>query len=379
MQQPRLSAGRRWVVGMAIVTAVAAGQTAPAVMFGQPTSLVVLQLSFWLVVTPVQILVLSLAFDRTNRRGSSATRTLVESIALSAVIGACDLVALGWATERWLGIRLIPDRQLSEAALALVGAMVGTFICGIWALAFVLPYTAEQSRVRTAQAERLELEAAQLRSAAELARLRSQLEPHFLLNTLNTIAGLVTQDPREARRLIGCLGDLLRDSLRDQEEMQTLDAEVTWLRRYTEILSARHGEALRFDWDIQQNARSVFLPRLLLQPLVENAVKHGALRRGSGDGRVSVRAYLDGAETGSDQPLLLVCVVADNGPGLSTAPPREGAFGLRSVERRLKLKSPRANLKLESSSQGTRAIVTLPVARTHGPTTGSTHGPAEVA
>jgi two-component sensor histidine kinase len=363
---------------MAIVTAVAAGQTAPGIVSGQQASHVLVQLAFWLTVTPVQIVLLSLAFDRSSRHRSSSTRTLVESIALSALVGACGLVALGWVTEHWLGVRLVPPRHPSGAVLAAVGAMVGTFICGIWALAFVLPYTAEQSRLRAAQTERLELEAAQLRAAAELARLRSQLEPHFLLNTLNTIAGLVTQDPREARRLIGCLGDLLRDSLRDQEETQTLEAEVTWLRRYTEILSARHGEALRFEWDIDQNARSVFLPRLLLQPLVENAVKHGALRRPSGDGQVSVRAYLDSAANGNDAEPLLVCVVADNGPGLSTAPAREGAFGLRSVERRLKLKSPRANLKLESSGLGTRAIVTLPVAKNSGLPTALARGPAEV-
>ena len=94
---------------------------------------------------------------------------------------------------------------------------------------------------------------------------------------------------------------------------------------------------------------------------------------------MSVRAYLEGVEAGCDEPVLLVCVVADNGPGLSTAPPRKGAFGLRSVERRLKLKSPRANLRLESSGQGTRAIVTLPVARNHRPATGVARGPAEVA
>lgn len=359
---------------MAIVTAIAAGQTAPGIITGQQVAPVLVQLAFWLVVTPVQIVLLSLAFDRATRRRSSSTRTLVESLALSALVGACGLVTLGLVVERWLGVRLVPE-ETPETAVALIGAVVGTFICGIWALAFVLPYTAEQSRLRAAETERLVLEAAQLRSAAEIARLRSQLEPHFLLNTLNTIAGLVTQDPREARRLIGCLGDLLRDALRDQEEMQTLEAEVTWLRRYTEILSARHGDALRFDWAVQEKANRVLLPRLLLQPLVENAVKHGALRRTSGDGRVSVLAFLDGAENGDAADLYLVCIVADNGPGLPTVPQREGAFGLRSVQRRLELRSPRASLRLESSDQGTRAIVTLPVARAQR----ALPGPAEVA
>ena len=94
------------------------------------------------------------------------------------------------------------------------------------------------------------------------------------------------------------------------------------------------------------------LPRLLLQPLVENAVKHGALRRGDGAGEVVVRASLrgDGA---------LVCVVEDNGPGMPDADVRAGAFGLQAVRRRLELELPRASLRFESSSQGTKSIVEI--------------------
>ena len=112
------------------------------------------------------------------------------------------------------------------------GLVLGVLHTGIWALAFVFPYVAEDARLRALEADKLRLEAEQLKSAAELARLRSQLEPHFLLNTLNAIAGLVTEDPREARRLLACLGDLLRDSLRDGDELQPLEDEIAWLRRY---------------------------------------------------------------------------------------------------------------------------------------------------
>ena len=158
-----------------------------------------------------------------------------------------------------------------------------------------------------------------------MASLRSKLEPHFLLNTLNAIAGLVTQEPRKARRLIGCLGDLLRDSTRDQEEMQPLCTEITWLQRYAEILTSRHGDVLHFSWDIEDQTCAVLVPRLLLQPLVENAVKHGALRRGQG-GEVTVSAHLEQLAGPGDQRL--VCIVADNGPGLPEGELRPGAFGL---------------------------------------------------
>ena len=190
-------------------------------------------------------------------------------------------------------------------------------------------------------------------SAAELARLRSQLEPHFLLNTLNAIAGLVTENPREARRLIACLGDLLRDSLHDADELQPLEAEVAWLRRYAEILESLHAGTLSFVWEIEPSTRRALLPRLLIQPLVENAVKHGALRR-RGGGVVTVRAALDDTRR-------VICTVEDNGPGLPDVEPRQGAFGLHSVRRRLELKFPDAVLRMESSKSGTRSIVELPV------------------
>jgi LytS/YehU family sensor histidine kinase len=246
-------------------------------------------------------------------------------------------------------------RNVGYGAGALFGAIMGLMMCGVWALAIVYPHAAEQARQRAHEAEKLRLEAEKLRSAAELARLRSQLEPHFLLNTLNAIAGLVTQDPREARRLIACLGDLLRDSLDDVSEMQTLDEEIAWLKRYAQILESRHAGSLDFEWEVADDARRAMVPRLLLQPLVENAVQHGALRRGKG-GHVVIRAAVDG----EGDSARLVCVVEDNGPGLGDEAPRSGAFGLRSVRRRLELKYPDAELRLESSEIGTRSVVNLP-------------------
>jgi LytS/YehU family sensor histidine kinase len=226
---------------------------------------------------------------------------------------------------------------------------------GVWALAFVYPYVAEDARLRALEADKLRIQAEQLKSAAELARLRSQLEPHFLLNTLNAIAGLVTENPREARRLIACLGDLLRDSLREGNALQPLEDEVAWLRRYAEILESRHAGTLSFEWEIAPAAKRTLVPRLLLQPLVENAVKHGALRRREG-GVVRVCASVDG-EAGAKR---VVCMVEDNGPGLPDGEPRAGAFGLHSVRRRLELEFPDAVLRMESSTSGTRSIVELP-------------------
>jgi len=158
--------------------------------------------------------------------------------------------------------------------------------------------------------------------------------------------------------LLGCLGDLLRDSLEGRDEMQTLDNEITWLRRYAEILASRHGDAVRFDWDIPPETGGVLLPRLLLQPLVENAVQHGALCR-AGGGRVSVFAQLRLSSDGAASRL--VCTVMDNGPGLAASEPRAGAVGLHTVRRRLELRCPGSAFRLQSSNEGTSAIVEVPI------------------
>ena len=241
---------------------------------------------------------------------------------------------------------LQPVMSVGTPAALRIGFAMGLTNFGLWALAFVFPFALEDARFRA-------LEAQQLRTAAELARLRSHLEPHFLLNTLNAIAGLTTEDPRAARRLLASLGDLLRDSLRDQGEMQTLGDQIDWLKHYGQILEERHAGRLAFHWDVRDGARAVLLPRLLLQPLIENAVKHGALARRTG-GRIDVRAEVVESK--------LVCTVADNGLGLPDAETRPGAFGLHSVKRRLALQyADRARLRLESTPAGARSIVEIPL------------------
>jgi LytS/YehU family sensor histidine kinase len=281
----------------------------------------------------------------------------VTTLLVGSVVASASLVAMVALTS-YFSLRLPGEPNVSLLRAACFGLFMGVLHTGVWALAFVYPYVVEDARLRALEADKLRLEAAQLKSAAELSRLRSQLEPHFLLNTLNAIAGLVTEDPRHARRLLVCLGDLLRDSLRDSDELQTLGEEIGWLQRYAQILESRHSGVLEFRWDIDPAASRIAVPRLLLQPLVENAVKHGALRRRSG-GIVTVSARA--TSTGDQQRV--VCIVEDNGPGIGSEKPREGAFGLHSVRRRLELRLPDAKLKIESTGSGTRSIVDLPVTR----------------
>ncbi len=338
---------RRVLTGSAVVVAIML-LDAVARFLVVPTRVRTASYAFlWGLEIPVTLTLLSLAHRYTLKQRFGALGTLLTTAIVAGVSGVAFGLALTLLAQHYPAFRH-PDHAPTLLRGAAFGLIFGQLHAGLWAMAFVYPFAAEDARLRAVEAERL-------RAAVEAAQLRAHLEPHFLLNTLNAIAGLVTEDPREARRLIGCLGDLLRDAARPGDELQTIDQELQWLDRYVAILHARHRDALRFRWEISADARGALLPRLLLQPLVENAVKHGALKRATG-GEVVVRIEIVPNEAGTPR---VVCTVADNGPGLGE--PRTGSLGLHVVRRRLELNHPDAALRLESSEQGTRSIVELPL------------------
>jgi LytS/YehU family sensor histidine kinase len=333
------------VLGVVVVVGVMLLEVATEVIAGRESARILARLSFMTLELPLLMLALSAAFGWSIRRHMTASQALLTGVGIATAFGCVFGLLYGVVAQRVPELRLHFPNGLSFSRTTLFGVLNAQLYFGLWALAFVYPLAVESARVRA-------LEAQQLRTEAELARLRTHLEPHFLLNTLNAIAGLVAEEPREARRLLVCLGDLLRDAVQDTSERQRLDKQISWLRRYAQILEARHHGALHFRWEIAPACEPLLIPRLLLQPLVENAVKHGALRRGDGEGEVVVRASLD--EQGA-----LVCVVEDNGPGMPDAEVRAGAFGLQAVRRRLELEAPQASLRHESSGDGTRSIVTI--------------------
>ena len=119
-------------------------------------------------------------------------------------------------------------------------------------------------------------------TAARLSELQARIRPHFLFNTLNSAIVLVRQDPARAETLLEDLSDLFRHALVDQGESVTLSEEVALARRYLGIEEVRFGDRLRIEWAIDENAGNAKVPPLLLQPLVENAVKHGVEPSASG-------------------------------------------------------------------------------------------------
>ena len=284
-----------------------------------------------------------------GRRRLSSSVVLIVGVISAATLYTLLFYAIHLASLSLPILRPTSGPWATLAALR-IGIAMGLTNFGLWALAFVFPFALDDARF-------CELEVRQLRTAAELARLRSHLEPHFLLNTLSAIAALVTEDPRAARRLLASLGELLRAALHDEGEMQPLGEQIDWLRHYAQILEERHAGNLTFSWRVGPETRAALLPRLLLQPLVENAVKHGALARKNG-GRIEVRAEVVDSQR-------LVCTVEDNGLGIPEGKPGPGGFGLVSVQRRLALHyAERASFRLETSPSGTRSIVEIPIRQT---------------
>lgn len=177
--------------------------------------------------------------------------------------------------------------------------------------------------------ERLEEKLRSLATEAELKALRAQIDPHFLFNTLNTIAHLIHTDSSRAEATVEHLAEMFRYVLAGSERrLVALEEELAFVDDYLEIERARFGERLRVSREISPEARPVLVPSLILQPLVENAVRHGRGPDGSVD--LVIRAHREGDA--------VTVAIADRGPGL---PPGFGlgegpGHGLRNVDERLR-------------------------------------------
>ncbi|MBI4907449.1 MAG: histidine kinase [Acidobacteria bacterium] len=195
---------------------------------------------------------------------------------------------------------------------------------------------------------------------AELRALRAQINPHFLFNSLNAIADLIVVDPPRAEEMTVRLAKVFRYVLRHSDcQVASVADEMEFLRSYLGIEEARFGGRLRVTFDVEQSVQPDCIPTLLLQPLVENAIKHGLAPK-VGPGTLSISARRDGS--------YLRLAVEDDGMG-PPAPPVVESFkastglGLRNVTDRLKtLYNGRANLSFEGvPRQGSRVTILIPL------------------
>jgi two-component system LytT family sensor kinase len=178
---------------------------------------------------------------------------------------------------------------------------------------------------------------------ARLDALRAQINPHFLFNTLHAISALVERDPAGVRRMIARLSELLRTTIetRGANEVPLRD-ELAFLQRYIEIMEIRFQGRLRVETEIEEETLDALVPNLVLQPIVENALEHGAARA-SGEGRISIAAHRDGVQ--------LVLIVRDNGPGVATG--GSAGVGLANTRERLaQLYGEDAEIVLSSPAGG---------------------------
>jgi signal transduction histidine kinase len=164
---------------------------------------------------------------------------------------------------------------------------------------------------------------------AHLQTLKIQVHPHFLFNTLHTISSLVYRNPSAADRMISRLSELLRSTLEQAESQETsLKDEMETLDQYVEIMKTRFGDRLKVEYDVQPEALGAFVPNFILQPLVENAIRHGINPRKEG-GVVRIIACLEDAR--------LLMRITDNGLGLKEKEDvliKKG-FGLKNTKERL--------------------------------------------
>lgn len=196
-------------------------------------------------------------------------------------------------------------------------------------------------------------EVEQLSREAELYKLRQQLQPHFLFNSLNSVNALIGSDPRRARQMMQQLSDFFRYTVRQgDDKLISLEKEWEHLQLYLAIEQVRFGHRLRVEQDISEAAQPCLMPPLLLQPLVENAVKHG-LYGTTGETHIAIRAW--------KEPRKLH--IAIRNPYDPDEAPRQGGtgFGLRSVSRRLYLQYGRTDLVTVSRKDAIFNVqITLP-------------------
>jgi two-component sensor histidine kinase len=236
---------------------------------------------------------------------------------------------------------------LQQAAVSWIPSVFLLYCATIGAAAWMSSVERERSRAK-AQAELNEAMA-----TAELNALRSQLHPHFLFNTLNTVAVLVRAgDAVLAERVITQLAAILRDLLRNTRQHETtLRAELELLRRYLEIEHVRFGDRLNVEWPVAGECLNASVPVLLLQPLVENAIRHGIARVESG-GTIAIGGSVDAD--------CLTVWVANDGPPAPDVAGGDG-IGLANTRRRLtQLYGDEGRLVMQRTDSRTVVEVKIP-------------------
>jgi signal transduction histidine kinase len=272
------------------------------------------------------------------------------------VVFFAGIPIVGCLLGYWVGLSLL-GVQVARLVQGAPRVVIGIIAVSIIVSTFWYRYTVNRARLAAAEAERerersrgAELE--RLALDAQLRSLQAQIEPHFLFNTLANVVSLIDASPDKARRMLERLIDLLRASLAASRAQRTsLGQEAALVAAYLDILAVRMGERLRYTIDVPPELAAAAVPPLTLQPLVENAIRHGLEPKLAG-GTLAVRARAtDGA---------LQLDVDDDGLGFGD--PGGAGVGIDNLRDRLAAAyGARARLAISDLAPGTRVRVTLPL------------------
>jgi signal transduction histidine kinase len=291
------------------------------------------------------VLMLQLAQQRAmgeERTAFAETHVPTQVLLALPVVAAVGVAVLAMAMGLIAARALFgtPERFIIVAIMAVYLGVVSRIIFGATRTLY------EYGQRQAAAAERAQGEAVHSRMAA----LQAQTNPHFLFNTLNTIAALVRSDPRAAERTVENLASVLRRTLeRSARPTSTIADEIDYAKAYLAIEQERFGERLRVEWQVLPTVLGGEIPTMTLQPLIENAIKHAISARLDGG---AIRITIDESRDG------VRIVVEDDGPGF---PPVETeGNGLGNLRRRLHtLYGDLAQLRLDPAPKGRGARVEL--------------------
>jgi sensor histidine kinase YesM len=244
-------------------------------------------------------------------------------------------------------LHLLPAFALSVLSMSFTGMLTYWLIVGLYQS---IHFYQERQTIAAQLEARL--------SQAELENLKSQLHPHFLFNSLHTIEILMQEDVDAASHLLVCLGDLLRLAIERRENEISLQSELGFVGKYLEIEQTRFHDRLKVHVDVPPDLLGVYVPSLALQPLVENAIKHG-ISVDSTAGRLEIVAKRHNGR-------VWLCV-RDDGPGPAPGTRLRFGVGLTNIQSRLKqLYGDESSLELTGGNgRGCEAIITIPLRSSH--------------
>jgi two-component system, LytTR family, sensor kinase len=238
--------------------------------------------------------------------------------------------AAAWVFILWGGMQLYSKENVMYLSFLKSTLLIRTLIAWMFICAIGFYNLLWQGQQLALQTQRMQLEIKEMANDAELYKLRQQMQPHFLFNSLNSINAFITANPAQARKMVQQLSDYLRATLSTEEkEMSTLEKEMSYVQLYLDIEKVRFGHRLSTVFNVPENLLAKPIPHLVLQPVLENAIKFG-LYNTLEKVEIIVKASLEEG---------MLCITVSNpfDASSNSSNPKGTGFGLKAIQKRLQL------------------------------------------